>query len=90
MKIVFLADPYENFDLEHDTTYLLMCCAQRRGHKLFHLTQGDIFFKKNQVFVQVTSLTLENDQLISNEKCIYSCDEIDIIFLNIVFFFGFT
>ena len=42
MDIAFIADPLASFKIYKDTTYVMMREAERRGHRLWFMEQGDI------------------------------------------------
>ncbi len=42
MKILFVADPLESFNIKKDTTYVMMRQAQRRGHEVYACEVGQL------------------------------------------------
>jgi len=45
MKFVFLMDPLETVNMEKDTTFILMCGADARGHEVYFLPKGQMSLK---------------------------------------------
>lgn len=52
LKILFVADPMENFDPRAETTLLLMKEGARRGHPLFHCRPQDLSAESDEVFAR--------------------------------------
>lgn len=44
LKIAFVMDPLEEMVLDHDTTFVIMAEACRRGHSVFHVAPSDVGF----------------------------------------------
>ena len=42
MKILFVADPLESFNIKKDTTYVMLRQAQRRGHEVYACEVGQL------------------------------------------------
>jgi glutathione synthase len=49
MKIAFIVDPLDEFNLKKDTTYAIMREAAARGHQLFAMQQDDLAWHKQTV-----------------------------------------
>jgi glutathione synthase len=49
LQIAFLADPVEQFQVHHDTTFALMLECQRRGHTLYAFEQKGLRFSEGAV-----------------------------------------
>ena len=58
MKIAFIVDPLDAFNLKKDTTYAIMCEAAARGHELFALQLDDLAWHKQVVTGQASRLHL--------------------------------
>jgi glutathione synthase len=49
MKIAFIVDPLDSFNLKKDSTYAIMREAASRGHQLFTMQQDDLAWHKQSV-----------------------------------------
>ena len=49
MKIAFIVDPLDSFNLKKDSTYAIMREAAARGHQLFTMQQDDLAWHKQSV-----------------------------------------
>ncbi|SDV48259.1 glutathione synthase [Chitinasiproducens palmae] len=49
MRILFIADPLDEFKIYKDTTYAMMAEAARRGHQLFHCEPKHLAFEAGAV-----------------------------------------
>ena len=49
MKLAIIMDPLENVDPAHDTTYVIMVEATRRGHELIHVPPAGVLFLEDAV-----------------------------------------
>jgi len=49
MKIAFIVDPLDTFNLKKDSTYAIMREADARGHQLFALQQDDLAWNKQVI-----------------------------------------
>ncbi len=58
MKVVFIIDPLELLQKEHDTSLALMVALQQRHHEIFCLQQTQLYFNQNQTWGQVHRLVL--------------------------------
>ncbi len=61
MKLAFIVDPLDEFKLEKDTTYAIMCEAAHRGHALYALQQHDLAWHKQVVTGNASRLHLTGD-----------------------------
>ena len=48
LRIAVVMDPLESIQPEHDTTYLLMLEAARRGHQIHHVSPTGVLFRDGQ------------------------------------------
>jgi len=58
MKITFIVDPLDEFNLKKDSTYAIMREAAARGHQLFALQQDDLAWQKQAVVGRASRLHL--------------------------------
>jgi len=58
MKIAFIVDPLDAFNLKKDSTYAIMCEAAARGHGLFALQLDDLAWHKQVVTGHASRLHL--------------------------------
>ncbi|GGY09713.1 glutathione synthase [Paludibacterium paludis] len=61
MKILFIADPLEDFKLYKDTTFAMMEEAAARGHSLAYAHAADLTFEGGRVLVDAAQLTLTGE-----------------------------
>ncbi len=60
LKIAFLMDPFEELDLNGDTTFALALEAQCRKHEINFFKPEDLFFKSGQVFANICKIELSS------------------------------
>ena len=60
LKIAFLMDPFEELDLNGDTTFALALEAQCRKHEISFFKPDDLFFKSGQVFANICKIELSS------------------------------
>ncbi len=60
MKIAFIVDPLDEFNLKKDTTYAIMREAAARGHQLFAMQQDDLAWHKQTVTGRAARLHLND------------------------------
>ena len=58
MKIAFIVDPLDTFNLKKDSTYAIMREADSRGHQLFALQQDDLAWNKQVITGRTSRLHL--------------------------------
>ncbi len=58
MKIAFIVDPLDAFNLKKDSTYAIMRVAAARGHQLFVMQQDDLAWNKQKVIGRASRLHL--------------------------------
>lgn len=59
--IGFVMDPISSINIKKDSTFAMMLEAQRRGCRLFHILQGDLFVDDGVVFARMNPLTVVDD-----------------------------
>jgi glutathione synthase len=62
LTMAFLMDPIGGIDIAKDTTFALMLEAQRRGHRVLYLEQGDLEVDDGKVCAHVREITLRREQ----------------------------
>ena len=60
LKIAFLMDPFENLDLNGDTTFALALEAQARKHEISFFKPENLFLKSGQVFACICKIELSS------------------------------
>ena len=59
MNILFVCDPLSSFHIEKDSTFTMMCEAQKRGHAVWACGTSDLFWQSGaQVCAQMQAITL--------------------------------
>ena len=59
MRLLFVADPLEAFNIKKDTTFAMMREAARRGHALFACEVKDLMWERGaKVATHVRAITL--------------------------------
>ncbi len=85
MNFVFLMDPLDTVKIEKDTSFILMLSAQRKGHKVFFVTDGGITLKNGKLSFQtipvVPQQVKERPFIKKSEKTLTEKD-IDIVFVR--------
>ncbi len=61
MKIAFIVDPLDGFNLKKDTTYAIMREAAARGHTLYAMQQDDLAWHKQAVIGHAARLHLTGE-----------------------------
>jgi glutathione synthase len=61
MKIAFIVDPLDGFNLKKDTTYAIMREAAARGHALYAMQQDDLAWHKQAVIGHAAQLHLTGE-----------------------------
>ena len=59
--VAVLMDPISAITVKKDTTLALLLEAQRRGHQLLYLTQGDLALRDAAPFARMAPLTVRDD-----------------------------
>ncbi|MCB1215208.1 MAG: glutathione synthase [Deltaproteobacteria bacterium] len=59
-KLLFIADPLENFDPVAETTLYMMREAQKRGHQVWYAQAKDLSLEDQEVQVQASQLSLKS------------------------------
>lgn len=54
-------DPISTINIKKDSTFAMMLEAQRRGHSLFHILQGDLFADDGVVYAKMNPVTVVDD-----------------------------
>lgn len=60
LRLLFITDPLENFDLKAETTLYLMEEAQRRGHGVFYCRIEQLNARGSQIWVKAQELKLSS------------------------------
>jgi glutathione synthase len=71
MKILFIADPLESFNIHKDSTFAMMREAQRRGHQLMACQPRDLMWQRGgrvTAFVRDISLTGDADWFVAAQQ----------------------
>lgn len=61
LAITFLMDPIEAVKVAKDSTLAMMLEAQRRGHELFYLRQGDLAIRDGIPWGRIAAITVRDD-----------------------------
>ena len=61
LTIAVLMDPIESIHVEKDSTFALLLEAQRRGHRLLYLTQGDLAVRDAVPWAHAACLRVRDD-----------------------------
>ena len=59
--IGFVMDPISSINIKKDSTFAMMLEAQRRGCRLFHILQGDLWLDDGVVFARMNPVTVTDD-----------------------------
>jgi len=84
LTMAFVMDPIAGIDVTKDTTFLLMLEAQRRGHRVLYLEQGDLQVDDGKASARVRAVTLRREQGAHAElgppQCLVLDDRVDVVF----------
>jgi glutathione synthase len=61
VKIAFVADPLQSFNIKKDSTYAMMVEAAQRGHELYALGTEHLVWKRNRVWGTMNPLSVRKD-----------------------------
>ncbi|HEX7340088.1 MAG TPA: glutathione synthase [Rhodanobacteraceae bacterium] len=61
LAIAVLMDPIEHIKVAKDTSLAMMLEAQRRGHALYYLRQGDLAIRHGQAWGRLAPVTVHDD-----------------------------
>ncbi|TAM23282.1 MAG: glutathione synthase [Rhodanobacter sp.] len=61
LSIAMLMDPIGAIKLAKDTSFAMLLEAQRRGHALFYMEQGDLALRDGMPFARLAPLTVKDD-----------------------------
>ena len=53
LKLCFIVDPIETFDVKKDSTLAMMLEAQNRGFDIFYTTIQNLYIIKNKAFLSL-------------------------------------
>src|SRR5215471_14248119 len=59
--VAVLMDPIAGIHVEKDSTLALLLEAQRRGHQLLYMTQGDLALRDSAPFARLAELRVRDD-----------------------------
>lgn len=59
--IGFIMDPISSINIKKDSTFAMMLEAQRRGHPLFHILQGDLFADHGVAYARMNPVVVRDD-----------------------------
>lgn len=59
--IGFVMDPIQHINIKKDSTFAMMLEAQRRGHPLFHIRQGDLFADNGVAYASMNPVQVADD-----------------------------
>ncbi len=62
MKLAFIADPLDSFQIYKDTTFAMMCEANARGHALYAMEQQDLMWRGGVVSGQARLVHLTGEK----------------------------
>ncbi len=61
LAIAVLMDPIGSIKIAKDSTFAMLLEAQRRGHRLFYMEQGDLAVRHGAAWARLTPLTVRDD-----------------------------
>jgi glutathione synthase len=61
LSVAVLMDPIGAIKIAKDTTFAMLLEAQRRGHRLFYLEQGDLAARGGQPWARLAALSVRDD-----------------------------
>lgn len=85
LRIGFLMDPLEHVRVNHDTTFLLMRAAQKRGHDVFVFEQHQLGFHSDRAVARMRRVEvrdIQGDHFTVLEESLVPIAELDAVFLR--------
>jgi glutathione synthase len=61
LDVAILMDPIENIHIEKDSSFAMLLEAQRRGHRLHYLRQGDLALRNGAPWARMAPLSVTDD-----------------------------
>ena len=61
LKVAVLMDPIGSIKIAKDTTFAMLLEAQRRGHSLFYMEQGDMAARSGEPWARLAPLSVRDD-----------------------------
>jgi len=61
LKVAVLMDPIGSIKIAKDTTFAMLLEAQRRGHSLYYLEQGDLAIRSGEPWARLSPLSVRDD-----------------------------
>jgi glutathione synthase len=61
LSVAVLMDPIGSIKIAKDTTFAMLLEAQRRGHRLFYLEQGDLALRDGLPWARLAALSVRDD-----------------------------
>ena len=61
LAIAVLMDPIDHIKVAKDSTFAMLLEAQRRGHRLFYLRQGDLALRQNAPWGRLAPVSVRDD-----------------------------
>ena len=61
LSVAVLMDPIGSIKIAKDTTFAMLLEAQRRGHRLFYLEQGDLAMRDGEPWARLAALSVRDD-----------------------------
>ena len=63
MKIAFITDPLQDFNLKKDSTFLMMLAAKCKGYEVSNFELKDIFLRDSNIYARFKTISLTGDKL---------------------------
>ncbi len=85
MKFVFLMDPLETVNMEKDTTFILMCGADQRGHEVYFLHKGGMTLKNGSLnfhVIKVKPQKILHEPFVIDKSANLSENDISALFIR--------
>ncbi|MFP4687231.1 MAG: glutathione synthase [bacterium] len=83
---LFVADPIEDFDPQHDTTYVIMRELQKRGHEIWCCRSVDLAWENRKLWSQARRVSVSNPprakHFVELECALLEVDECDLIWMR--------
>ncbi len=85
MNFIFLMDPLATVNFEKDTSFVFMLESYRRGHRVYHLADGDILLDRNRLSFHVTPVEPQNVRekpFIEHKRMTIAAETVDAVFVR--------
>lgn len=83
MDILFITDPIQYLQPNHDTSLALILAAQEQGHQVWYCTASDLYVEQGVCATYARPITLDAQQAYQlGEKACFTLDQTPVVFMR--------